>query len=76
MGSDLANDVLGEPRFHSGSLLAINSNSIKDASLNIRSGDGDGNYDMQLDSTTMRARGLLTTGTDGRYSFRSIKPFY
>jgi hydroxyquinol 1,2-dioxygenase len=76
MESDLAIDLLGEPCFHSESLLDINGNSIKDASLDIWSGDGDGNYDMQLNSTTMRTRGLLTTGTDGRHSFRSIKPFY
>jgi hydroxyquinol 1,2-dioxygenase len=76
MGSDLANGVLGEPCFYSGRVLDVIGRPIEGASLDIWSGDGEGNYDMQLGSSTMRARGLLTTGADGRYWFRSVKPFY
>jgi hydroxyquinol 1,2-dioxygenase len=76
MGSDLTNGVIGEPCFYSGRVLALDAKPIEGALLDIWSGDGEGNYDMQLGSEEMRARGRLTTVADGRYRFRSIKPFY
>ncbi|WP_254209433.1 dioxygenase [Burkholderia multivorans] len=76
MGSDLAKGVVGEPCFYSGRMLTLDGQPIEGALLDIWSGDGEGNYDMQLESDEMRARGRLTTGADGKYWFRSIKPFY
>jgi hydroxyquinol 1,2-dioxygenase len=76
MGSDLANGVVGEPCFYSGKMLSLDGHPIDSALLDIWSGDGDGNYDMQLESEEMRARGRFTTGADGKYWFQSIKPFY
>lgn len=76
MGSDLANGIVGEPSFYSGEMLTLDGKPIEGALLDIWSGDGEGNYDMQLESEEMRARGRLTTGADGKYWFRSIKPFY
>jgi hydroxyquinol 1,2-dioxygenase len=76
MGSDLSAGVLGEPCFYSGRLLTMDGAPIAGALLDIWSGDGEGNYDMQLGSSEMRARGKLTSGVDGKYRFRSIKPFY
>ncbi|MGF6880392.1 dioxygenase [Paraburkholderia sp. MM5477-R1] len=76
MGSDLARGVIGEPCFYSGTMLTLDDGPIEGAVLDIWSGDGEGNYDMQLGSDEMRARGRLATGPDGKYWFRSIKPFY
>ncbi|AEA60157.1 intradiol ring-cleavage dioxygenase [Burkholderia gladioli] len=76
MGSDLAKGIVGEPCFYSGRMLTLEGQPLEGALLDIWSGDGEGNYDMQLESEEMRARGRLTTGADGKYWFRSIKPFY
>lgn len=76
MGDDLAEGVLGEPCFYSGRLLSLDGEPIAGAVLDVWSGDGEGNYDMQLETEEMRARGKLVTGEDGRYWFRSIKPAY
>lgn len=76
MGSDLAQGIVGEPCFYSGRLTTLDGKPIDGAVLDIWSGDGEGNYDMQLESEEMRARGKLTTDADGKYWFRSIKPFY
>lgn len=76
MGSDLAKGIVGEPCFYSGKMLTLEGQPLAGALLDIWSGDGEGNYDMQLESEEMRARGRLTTGADGKYWFRSIKPFF
>jgi hydroxyquinol 1,2-dioxygenase len=76
MGSNLASGVVGEPCFYSGRVITLDGHPIDGALLDIWSGDGDGNYDMQIGTDEMRARGRLTTGKDGKYWFRSIKPSY
>ena len=76
MGSDLAKGIVGEPCYYSGKVLSLDGTPIERALLDIWSGDGEGNYDMQLKSDEMRARGRLRTGSNGKYWFRSIKPFY
>ncbi|MGF6408610.1 dioxygenase [Paraburkholderia sp. MM5482-R1] len=62
MGSDLARGVIGEPCFYSGTMLTLDDGPIEGAVLDIWSGDGEGDYDMQLGSNEMRARGRLATG--------------
>jgi hydroxyquinol 1,2-dioxygenase len=78
LGSDLAQDVRGEPTFYSGRVLDVDGRPIAGALLDVWSGDGEGNYDMQLPGDPqMRARGKLRTDEKGRYWFRSIRPnFY
>jgi hydroxyquinol 1,2-dioxygenase len=78
LGSNLAEGVKGDPTFYSGRVLDANGRAIPGATLDIWSGDGEGNYDMQLpDETEMRARGKIRTDAQGRYWFRSIRPnFY
>ena len=45
--------------------------------LDIWSGDGDGDYDMQIPGETgMKARGRIRTDAEGRYWFRSIRPTF
>ena len=77
LGSDLAQGVKGEPTFYSGRVLDTQGRPIAGAQLDIWSGDGEGNYDMQLPGETqMRARGRIRTDSAGRYRFRSIRPTY
>ncbi len=77
LGSNLAEGVKGEPTFYSGRVLDTNGAPIPGAVLDIWSGDGEGNYDMQLPGETeMRARGKIRADAEGRYWFRSIRPNY
>lgn len=77
LGSNLAEGVKGDPTFYSGRVLDVEGRPIAGATLDIWSGDGEGNYDMQLPGETeMRARGRIRTDAEGRYSFRSIRPSY
>ncbi|HYL02684.1 MAG TPA: intradiol ring-cleavage dioxygenase [Steroidobacteraceae bacterium] len=76
-GSNLAEGVKGEPAFYSGRVLSVDGRPLENAVLDIWSGDGEGNYDMQLPGETgMKARGKIRTDADGHYSFRSIRPTY
>jgi len=76
-GSDLAEGVKGEPAFYSGRVLSEDGRPIGNALLDIWSGDGEGNYDMQIPGETrMKARGRIRTDAEGRYWFRSIRPTF
>jgi hydroxyquinol 1,2-dioxygenase len=76
-GSNLAEGVKGEPAFYSGRVLDEEGRPLGNALLDIWSGDGEGNYDMQMpEGTGMKARGRIRTDADGRYHFRSIKPTF
>jgi hydroxyquinol 1,2-dioxygenase len=76
-GSNLAVGVKGEPAFYSGRVLSADGRPLENALLDIWSGDGDGNYDMQLPQETgMKARGKIRTDAEGRYWFRSIRPTF
>jgi hydroxyquinol 1,2-dioxygenase len=76
-GSNLAEGVKGEPAFYSGRVLSTDGRPLPDALLDIWSGDGEGNYDMQIPGETgMKARGRIRTDAEGRYWFRSIRPTF
>jgi len=76
-GSNLAEGVKGEPAFYSGRVLSADGRPLENALLDIWSGDGEGNYDMQMPAETgMKARGRIRTDAQGRYWFRSIRPTY
>jgi hydroxyquinol 1,2-dioxygenase len=76
-GSNLAEGVKGEPTFYSGRVLSAEGQPLANALLDIWSGDGDGDYDMQIPGETgMRARGRIRTDAEGRYWFRSIRPTF
>ena len=76
-GSNLAVGVKGEPTFYSGRVLSADGRPLENALLDIWSGDGDGNYYMQLPQETgMKARGRIHTDAEGRYWFRSIRPTF
>lgn len=74
-GANLAVGVKGEPAFYSGRVLSSDGTPVAGAVLDIWSGDGEGNYDMQMpEDVGMKARGRIRTDAVGRYSFRSIRP--
>ena len=76
-GSNLAEGVKGEPAFYSGRVLGEDGKPLENALLDIWSGDGEGNYDMQIPGeTAMKARGRIRTDAKGRYWFRSIRPTF
>jgi hydroxyquinol 1,2-dioxygenase len=76
-GSNLSEGVKGEPAFYSGRVLSADSRPLENALLDIWSGDGEGNYDMQIPGETgMKARGRIRTDAEGRYWFRSIRPTF
>ncbi|MET0291432.1 MAG: intradiol ring-cleavage dioxygenase [Steroidobacteraceae bacterium] len=78
LGADLAVGVKGEPTFYSGRVLDADTGApLANALLDIWSGDGEGNYDMQMpEDTGMKARGRIRTDEQGRYWFRSIRPTF
>lgn len=77
LGSDLARGVVGDPTFYSGRVLAVDGRPLANALLDIWSGDGEGNYDMQIPGELgMKARGRIRTDAEGRYWFRSIRPTF
>ncbi len=76
-GSNLAEGVKGEPAFYSGRVLSVDGRPLENALLDIWSGDGEGNYDMQMPAETgMKARGRIRTDAEGHYWFRSIRPTF
>jgi len=76
-GANLAVGVKGEPAFYSGRVLGIDGRPLENAVLDVWSGDGEGNYDMQLPGEfEMKARGKIRTDSEGRYWFRSIRPTF
>jgi hydroxyquinol 1,2-dioxygenase len=76
-GADLAVGVKGEPAFYSGRVLGVDGAPLENALLDIWSGDGEGNYDMQLpEDNGMKARGRIRTDAQGRYWFRSVRPTF
>ena len=77
LGSNLSAGVKGEPTFYSGRVLSVTGKPLENALLDIWSGDGEGNYDMQIPGESgMKARGRIRTDAQGRYWFRSIKPTF
>jgi hydroxyquinol 1,2-dioxygenase len=77
LGADIGEGVLGEPTFYMGRVTDVDGQPLAGALLDVWSGDGEGNYDMQLsDDPTMKARGRFRTDVQGRYWFWSIRPSY
>ena len=73
MGSNIAEGIAGTPTFFSGRVLDAGGAPIAGAVLDVWQVDGDGLYDVQRPGASY-ARGRFTTGADGRYAFRTVKP--
>ncbi len=75
MWADIADDAPGETAYISGRVLDVDGKPIAGAVLDVWQTDGEGYYDVQRQGGNEHyARGKFTTGADGRYGFRTIKP--
>ena len=67
----------GEPMIITGTIFDLDGKTpLKSATLSVYHTDARGNYSPSVsgDNKTTRLRGKMTTGGDGRYEFRTIKP--
>ena len=75
MWADIAGNAPGEPAYVSGRVLDVSGKPIAGAVLDVWQTDGEGFYDVQRPGGNEQyARGRFTTGVDGRYGFRTVKP--
>ena len=75
MWADIGAGVPGEPAYVSGRVLDTGGRPIAGAVLDIWQTDGEGFYDVQRPGNAGQyARGKFTTGADGRYGFKTVKP--
>jgi len=75
MGDTISLDGKGEPLYMSGKVLNESGVPIDGARLDVWQTSYDGFYDVQDGrQPAMNLRGQFTTGNDGRYFFRSVKP--
>lgn len=74
MWGDIGAGVPGEPAYLSGRVLDLDGKPIADATLDVWQTDGEGLYDVQRPGDVTYARGKFTTGADGRYGIRTVKP--
>jgi hydroxyquinol 1,2-dioxygenase len=75
MWADIAAGAPGEPAYVSGRVVDVNNQPIAGAMLDVWQTDGEGVYDVQRPGGNEHyARGKFTTGVDGRYGFKTVKP--
>lgn len=75
LGTDIGENVPGEPTLYRGRVLDPYGTPIAGALIDVWSGDGEGTYDMQMPGQkSMLARGKFRTDETGQYRFWSIKP--
>ncbi len=76
MGADISAGAQGTPMFAHGRVLDQDGQPLAHAVIDVWHSDDRGLYDVQEDLSTTGpwARGTLTTGADGRYSFWSVLP--
>jgi catechol 1,2-dioxygenase len=75
MGDTISLDGRGDPTFVSGRVLDQDGRPIEGATLDVWQTSSDGAYDIQdPNQPEMNLRGIFTTGKDGRFWFRTVKP--
>ncbi|MES1264569.1 MAG: dioxygenase, partial [Variovorax sp.] len=75
MWADIGADVPGEPAYVWGRVLDTEGKPVAGAVLDVWQTDGEGFYDVQRPGSAEKyARGKFTTGADGRYGFKTVKP--
>ncbi|MBI3527367.1 MAG: intradiol ring-cleavage dioxygenase [Betaproteobacteria bacterium] len=75
MWADIAGNAPGVPAYVSGRVLDVSGKPIAGAMLDVWQTDGEGFYDVQRPGGNEHyTRGRFTTGADGRYGFRTVKP--
>lgn len=73
MWADITNGCAGEPTYISGRVSDVKGTPISGATIDVWQTDGEGWYDVQKPGAA-HARGKLSTGVDGRFGFRTVKP--
>ena len=75
MGDNISLDQKGEPTYVSGRVLDPDGQPVEGATLDVWQTSGNGLYDVQdPDQPENNLRGLFTTGADGGFFFRTVKP--
>jgi catechol 1,2-dioxygenase len=75
MGDTISIDGKGDPAWISGRVLDPGGTPIAGAKLDVWQTSSDGAYDVQdPGQPEMNLRGMFTTGADGRFFFRTVKP--
>jgi hydroxyquinol 1,2-dioxygenase len=74
-GEDISGGAPGEPLFVSCTVKSLDGQPVANAVVDVWQADEDGFYDVQYqDLDQSRARGVLRTDAQGRFSFKSILP--
>jgi hydroxyquinol 1,2-dioxygenase len=72
-GSDAGHGARGEPCYVRGHVRALNGTPIAGAEVRVRQSDADGLYGVQRPGEPeQRARGILISGADGGFEFKSV----
>ena len=72
-GADVANGAAGEACIVQGRVLGLNGEPVAGAVVEVWQADAEGNYDVQYPELEQhQARGVLASGADGRFDFRTI----
>ena len=72
-GADIANGARGEPCLVRGRVVGLNGEVVAQATIDVWQADAQGNYDVQYQGLDRhQARGVLRSGPDGRFEFRSV----
>jgi len=76
MGTNISLDGVGESCLFQGRVLGTDGTPIAGARIDVWSDNADGFYDVQQPGIQPKwnNRGIFTTGADGAYHFRGIKP--
>jgi hydroxyquinol 1,2-dioxygenase len=74
-GADISGGAPGEPLFVSCTVKSLDGKPVANAIVDVWQADEDGFYDVQYQNLNQaRARGVLRTDAQGRFSFKSILP--
>jgi catechol 1,2-dioxygenase len=79
MGADICLDGKGEPMLVHGRILDVQGQPLEDVTVDVWQANDEGFYDVQQKGIQpdFNLRGKFTTGADGRYWFKAVKPkFY
>ena len=72
-GADISNGARGEPCLVRGRVLGLDGQPVAGATIDVWQADAEGHYDVQYQGLDRhQARGVLRSGPDGRFEFRSV----
>ena len=72
-GADVANGAVGEPCVVRGRVLGLGGEAVAGADIEVWQADAEGHYDVQYaDLDKFQARGVLRSGADGSFNFKTI----